>query len=125
MPQLPTAAEIADKEEAQIDTLEPNIVACRAICGAASLVLVILRFLSRFITKSGLQRSDWCILFDWVSLSPQVYSYNYNYRSMLNFAVFDICFAITVKYGEGRLVILVTDPDHARMLQDGMKNLGL
>ncbi|KAL7948446.1 hypothetical protein V8C42DRAFT_314482 [Trichoderma barbatum] len=100
MPRLPNAAEIAYMEANIDDTLVPNIIACTVICGAASLVFIILRFLSRFITKSGLQRSDWCILIAW-----------------LNFAVFDICFAMSVKYGGGRHIILVTDPGHARMLQ--------
>lgn len=69
MPRLPDAAEIANMEAHIDDTLVPNIIACTAICGAASLVFLILRFISRFITKSRLQRSDWCILFAWVSLS--------------------------------------------------------
>jgi hypothetical protein len=40
-----------------------------------------------------------------------------NIASQLNFAVFDICFAMSVKYGGGRHIILVTDPNDARMLQ--------
>lgn len=40
-----------------------------------------------------------------------------NIALQLNFAVFDVCFAMSVKYGGGRHIILVTDPNDARMLQ--------
>ncbi|KAL7800067.1 hypothetical protein V8C37DRAFT_3685 [Trichoderma ceciliae] len=100
MPRLPNAAEIAYMEAHIDDTLVPNIIACTAICGVASVLIIILRLTARIITKASLQMSDWLILFAW-----------------LNFVVFDISFALVVKYGGGRHIILVTDPNHARMLQ--------
>ncbi|RFU74508.1 integral membrane [Trichoderma arundinaceum] len=100
MPRLPNAAEIAYMEAHISDTVVPDIIVCTAICGGASVIFIVLRLVSRMITKATLQASDWLILFAW-----------------LNFAVFDVCFAMTVKYGGGRHIILVTDPEHARLLQ--------
>ncbi|KAH6605229.1 integral membrane [Trichoderma cornu-damae] len=100
MPRLPNAAEIAYMEAHIDDTAVANVIACTTICGVASVVFIILRLISRFVAKARLRASDWLILFAW-----------------LNFAVFDVCFAMTVKYGGGRHIILITDPNHARMLQ--------
>jgi hypothetical protein len=69
MPRLPDAAEIAYMEAHIDDTLVPNIIACTVICGAASVLFIILRLIARMLTKASLQTSDWLILFAWVSLS--------------------------------------------------------
>lgn len=100
MPRLPDAAEIAYMEAHINDTRVPDIIACTSICGIASIVFIALRLISRRISKAGIETSDWLILFAW-----------------LNFAVFDVCFAMSVKYGGGRHIILVTDINNARMLQ--------
>lgn len=69
MPQLPDAAQIAYMEAHINDTRVPDIIACTSICGIASIIFIVLRLISRRIAKSGMEMSDWLILFAWVSLS--------------------------------------------------------
>lgn len=69
MPRLPDAAEIAYMEAHISDTRVPDIIACSAICGIASIIIITLRLVARMLAKAGMQTSDWLILFAWVSLS--------------------------------------------------------
>ncbi|RYC58531.1 hypothetical protein CHU98_g7675 [Xylaria longipes] len=99
MPTLPTAQEVAYMLAHEDDTLVPNIIACTSICGAASIVLVALRFYSHWLTSSPkiARLTDWLMVAAWVF-----------------FALFDVAFALTTRYGGGRHIIVAENP---RLLQ--------
>ncbi|RYO83906.1 hypothetical protein DL766_001733 [Monosporascus sp. MC13-8B] len=98
MPALPTEEQVAYMLAHPDDNLIPNIIACTSICGIASIVFLALRFSSqRLVSSRGPTLSDWLLIIGWVF-----------------FAVFDVCFAMTTRYGGGKHIIYVTDP---RMLQ--------
>ncbi|KAI1264775.1 hypothetical protein F5Y18DRAFT_78615 [Xylariaceae sp. FL1019] len=77
------------------ESLVPNLIACIAIAGAASIVFIALRIWSRRITYGHLQcdTSDWLLLVAWVFYALQA-----------------ITLGIATEYGTGHHVIVITDP---------------
>lgn len=62
MATIPTYAEIMDQEMHISDDMVPNIIATNAVCFTISCVAVILRFVSRRLTKIKYEADDWLIL---------------------------------------------------------------
>ncbi|CAG8952807.1 hypothetical protein HYFRA_00009052 [Hymenoscyphus fraxineus] len=99
MANIPTPAQLAYFAAHPHDNLVPDIIACCSVCGIASVVFILLRLWARHLIHGRVvvNMSDWLLII-----------------AFIFFAVFDICFALTTKYGSGRHIIYITD---ARMLQ--------
>lgn len=63
-----TTADIAYMQAHASDSLAPNIIACCAVCGTASLLFIIARVCSRMLSAAKLQLSDWLVIVGWVSI---------------------------------------------------------
>ncbi|KAI2610068.1 uncharacterized protein GGS25DRAFT_520874 [Hypoxylon fragiforme] len=72
------------REDYEDDSWKSNIVICVSICGIASIVFLLLRYLSqRLVSSRGPTWSDWLLLIGWVF-----------------FAGFDVSFALTIHYAD-------------------------
>lgn len=67
MAQLPTPSEIAWMKAHADDTRVPSIIATTSICGIASTVFVLLRFISRRMARLKPQLNDWLLVVALVS----------------------------------------------------------
>ncbi|KAF4630097.1 hypothetical protein G7Y89_g8043 [Cudoniella acicularis] len=99
MPNIPTASELAYYEAHPNDNLVPDILACCSICSVASAIFILFRLWARRLVYGRLHvnATDWLLIIAWVF-----------------YIVFDVCFALTTKYGGGRHIIYITD---AKILQ--------
>lgn len=116
MSKIPTPQQIAYMKAHSDDTLVPNIIACCSVCGIASIIFILMRFWSRKLVhgRVKVQMSDWLLIIAWV-FSPRPRSHFETYLFLqIFYAVFDVCFAMTTKYGGGRHIIYITN---ARMMQ--------
>ncbi|KAK1518085.1 hypothetical protein CPAR01_15734 [Colletotrichum paranaense] len=99
MGKLPTEEDIAWMVAHINDSTVPDIVVCCIICSLASVVILALRIWAR--SQAGLKPifSDWLIV-----------------GSVFFYVVFCTVFALSTRYGAGRHIILITDPETMRML---------
>lgn len=68
----PTASELQYLEEHIGETRVPGIIISSVICGFLTFVCVSLRFVSRFLSRAGMGKDDYCIILGLVSLSSLV-----------------------------------------------------
>ncbi|KAK1447930.1 hypothetical protein CMEL01_09769 [Colletotrichum melonis] len=99
MGKLPTEEDIAWMVAHINDSTVPDIVVCCIICSLASVVILALRIWAR--SQAGLKPifSDWLIV-----------------GSVFFYVVFCTVFALSTRYGAGRHIILIKDPETMRML---------
>ncbi len=62
MASIPTPAEIQYQEKHAFDTQVPNIIATNAICFPIACTTVLLRFLSRRMSKIRYEADDWLVI---------------------------------------------------------------
>ena len=67
---MPTPAEILYQEKHISDNEVPNIIATNAICFPIACTAVLLRFISRRMSKIKYEADDWLIVAGLVRLSP-------------------------------------------------------
>ncbi|KAH8426472.1 uncharacterized protein LDX57_004209 [Aspergillus melleus] len=99
MANMPTPEDIAWMKAHIDDSLVPDIIACCAVCAAASVIVLALRIWSRLQTRRQLVLSDYMVI-----------------CSVVFFIAFCTVFALSTRYGAGRHAILTTDPADIRML---------
>lgn len=94
-----TAQQIAYFEAHADDNLVPNVIIASSISGFLSVVILTLRFVSRWIMlgRLRLDLSDWFLVVAWIF-----------------FMMFNIGWTLGTRYGIGRHIIFATD---IRMLQ--------
>lgn len=70
MASMPTPTEVLYQEKHISDNQVPNIIATNAICFPIACAAVLLRFISRRISKIKYEADDWLIVAGLVRLSP-------------------------------------------------------
>ena len=70
MASMPTPAEIIHQEKHISDDKIPNIIAANAICFPIACIAVLLRFVSRRMSKIKYEADDWLIIAGLVRLFP-------------------------------------------------------
>lgn len=93
MASIPTPAEIEEQEMHISDNMVPNIIAANAVCFTIACISVALRFQARRMARIKYEADDWLIVAGLFFTLGVV-----------------ICACLGVHYGQGRQLILVTDP---------------
>ena len=70
MASIPTSAEILFQEKHISDNKVPDIIATNAICFPIACTAVLLRFISRRMSKIKYEADDWLIIAGLVRISP-------------------------------------------------------
>ncbi|KAF9869770.1 integral membrane protein [Colletotrichum karsti] len=99
MSNLPTPEDIAWMTAHIDDSMVLDIIVCCIVCGVASVIVLALRIWSRFYVRMSPIFSDWLVV-----------------GSVVFYIAFITVFALSTRYGAGRHVILITDPEDMRML---------